>query len=99
MSNLPSLQHLDLSSCGLCDFEHIDKLGKGEWPQLEYLDIYCQDQYLCPHATQYLIQANWPLLKVLKFNGHLLTGDACLKLAQHAWPLLERLDLGGQNTK
>ena len=43
-SSFPSLRHLNLSSCGLYDNLRIDKLSKGEWPQLEYLDIYCQDQ-------------------------------------------------------
>lgn len=99
LSSFPSLRHLNLSSCGLYDHVHIHKLSKGEWPQLEYLDIYCKDQYFCPEATAYLVQANWPLLKVLRFNGHLLTGGACLKLAQHEWPLLQTLDLGGEFTK
>ena len=57
LSSLPSLRHLDLRSCGLCNNVHIEKLSKGEWSQLEYLDIYCQDQPLCPQATTYLTQA------------------------------------------
>ena len=98
-SSLPNLRHLALGACGLCNVAHIDKLSKGVWPQLEYLGLYCPDQYLCPESTVYLVQANWPLLQVLRLNGHLLTGDAFANLTQHEWPWLETLDLGGQDTQ
>lgn len=96
-AQLPNLQSLNLSICGLDDLA-IQWLIEGAWPRLEDLDL--STNHLDTRAVKYLVKGNWVSLKHLTLVDSKYDSHAIDELLKGKWPSLMCLsiDLTALNT-
>ena len=96
-AQLPDLQSLNLSMCGLDDLA-IQWLIEGAWPRLQDLDL--STNHLDTTVMKYLVKGNWALLKHLTLIDNKYDSHAIEELLKGKWHSLMCLsiDLTALNT-
>lgn len=90
---LPNLATLRLAKSRrhMLDEEAAAILRRGQWPDLNHLDLWGSDFNAA--AVAHVVSATWLQLKSLNLSECKLRADAIQQLAKGQWPLLETLRL------